>query len=292
MTYVSISSKLSEDTPLWRYMSLDKLVDLLAVQQLHFTPLASFAKSDPFEGYLPAVAMDADASIFKPYVKDSELAWKLVEDHRNSVGHPLTEEERALDEKRIGDLKEAPRLYHVAIAKSIAVNCWHINAGESEAMWRLYGDSGKGVAVETSLGALKESISAKESAFRIYIYPVKYLDFFDETLKPADCVVEGHRAPLLKRLSYEHEREVRAFIVHVPKTARDGLSLEEWKPVPIRIPVEVNRLVKAVHVSPYPGEPFASSVTRICEKFGLPGGLVKPSRLLSGHEELLDRLLL
>ena len=290
MTLLSISTKLGEDTSLWRYMSLDKLVDLLATQELHFTPLASFAKSDPFEGYLPAVAMDADASIFRPHVEDAESAWKLVEDHRKSIGHELTEAERALVEKQIGDLKATPRLYHALIAKSIAVNCWHMNKGESEAMWRLYGDSGKGVAVETTFGALKESIAVRDSAFRVHINPVTYLDFFGTKLTPRDCVVEGQRAPLLKRISYEHERELRAFIVHVPETARAGLKLEEWKPVPVRIPVDVNLLVKAVHVSPYPGEPFASSVTRICEKFSLPDGIVKPSRLLSGHEELLDRL--
>jgi hypothetical protein len=39
-------------------------------------------------------------------------------------------------------------------------------------------------------------------------------------------------------------------------------------------------------------EPFAASVARICEKFSLPSGIVRPSRLLSGHEELLGRLLL
>jgi hypothetical protein len=292
MTRLSISTKLGEDIPLWRYMSLDKLVDLLATQELHFTPLASFAKSDPFEGYLPAVALEADASIFRPHVKDAELAWQLVEEHRKNVGHELTKEERALVEGQIADLKAAPRRYHAAIAKSIAVNCWHINKGESEAMWRLYGDRGKGIAVETTLGALKESIGARDAAYRVHIYPVKYLDFFDKTLKPADCVVEGHRAPLLKRLSYEHEREVRAFIVHVPETARAALDLESWKPVPVRIRVELDLLVKAIHVSPYPGEPFASSVSKICERFGFSEDIVILSRLLSGHEELLDTLLL
>jgi hypothetical protein len=159
-------------------------------------------------------------------------------------------------------------------------------------MWRLYGDSGKGVAVETTFGALKDSISVRDSAFRVNIYPVKYLDFFDTKLKPRDCVVEGHRAPLLKRISYEHEREVRAFIVHVPKTPRAGLDLEGWKPVPVGIPVDVNRLVKAVPISPYTADPFADSVARTCGKFSFPDGIVKPPRLLSGHEELLDRLLL
>lgn len=292
MTQLSISNELGLDTLLWRYVSLDKLIDFLATQELHFTPLASFAKSDPFEGYLPAVAMEADASIFRPKVNDAELAWQLVEEHRRNVGHELTKEEKDLFEKQLAELKAAPRLYRAAIAKSIAVNCWHINRGESEAMWRLYSDSGKGVAIETTLGALKESISARKSAYRVHIYPVKYLDFFDDGLKPTDCLVEGHRAPLLKRLSYEHEREVRAFIVHVAETARAALDLESWKPVPVRISVTVSSLVKAVHISPYPEEPFATSVSKVCAKFGLSEEIVKPSRLLSGHEELLDRLLL
>lgn len=292
MTQLSISNELREDTPLWRYMSLDKLIDFLATQELHFTPLASFAKSDPFEGYLPAVAMEADASIFRPVVNDAELAFQLIQEHRKNVGSELTKEEKALFEKQLVELKAAPRLYRAAISKAIAVNCWHINRGESEAMWRLYSHSGNGVAVETTLGALKDSISAGNSAYRVNIYPVKYLDFFDDRIEPKDCVVEGHRAPLLKRLSYEHEREVRAFIVRVPETPRAGLDLEFWKPIPVRIPVTVNRLVRAIHVSPYPAEPFGSSVTKICEKFGFSGEIVKPSRLLSGHEELLDRLLL
>jgi hypothetical protein len=46
-----------------------------------------------------------------------------------------------------------------------------------------------------------------------------------------------------------------------------------------------------VHVSPYATEPFPSSVTAVCEAFGLGSGIVKPSRLLSGHEELLDCLI-
>jgi hypothetical protein len=32
-------------------------------------------------------------------------------------------------------------------------------------------------------------------------------------------------------------------------------------------------------------------VTAVCEAFGLGSGIVKPSRLLSGHEELLDCLI-
>src|ERR1035437_6733730 len=94
MTVVQVSTKLDGNTPLWRYMSLDKLVDLLSMGELHFTPLASFLKSDPCEGYLPAVALEADASIFRQKVQDSELAFRLVEEHRKNVGLELAGEGR------------------------------------------------------------------------------------------------------------------------------------------------------------------------------------------------------
>jgi hypothetical protein len=290
MTVVNVSAKVDANTPLWRYMSLDKLVDLLFAKELHFTPLAFFVKSDPFEGYVPAVSLEAIASIFRPKVRDSELAFELVEEYRKSVGYELTREEKTRFQSQMDELKTAPRDYYAAIAKAIAVNCWHINKGESEAMWRLYSDNGKGVAVETTLGSLTESIQLCESPYRVQIYPVKYLDFFDQTLKPSDCVVEGQTVPLLKRISYEHEHEVRAFVVNVPQSARDAANLDSWKPIPTRIRVDLSCLIKAVHISPYSGEPFPTSVRSICEQYGLPKDIVHLSRLLSGHEELLDRL--
>ena len=64
---------------------------------------------------------------------------------------------------------------------------------------------GKAVAVETTLEALTLSIQQRDSPHSVFIYPVKYLDFFDTTLQPKDCVVEGHLMPLLKRISYQHE---------------------------------------------------------------------------------------
>lgn len=157
-------------------------------------------------------------------------------------------------------------------------------------MWRLYAENGKAVAVETTLDALKKSIQKCESSSVVHIYPVKYLDFFDSALQPPDCVVEGHLAPHLKRISYQHEREVRAFIGKVAPNPRAGADVAFWKPAPIRLPIDVKALVKAIHISPYAEEPFLGSVAKICEAFGLEVGTVRPSQLLSGHEELLDRL--
>jgi hypothetical protein len=290
MTEVQASTQLAGASRLWRYLSLDKLVDLLSTSELFFAPLATFAKTDPFEGYLPSVALDAHASIFRQVVNDHELAQQQVVEHRNSQGFPLTNEERMTFQASLEDLRSVNRRFFPAIAKATAVNCWHANESESEAMWRLYAENGKAVAVETTLDALKESIQKRESSSIVHIYKVKYLDFFDSALQPRDCVVEGHLAPLLKRISYQHEREVRAFICKVAPTPRAGADIAFWKPAPIRLPIDVKSLVKAIHISPYAGEPFPSSVAKICEAFGLESGIVRSSQLLSGHEELLDRL--
>jgi hypothetical protein len=158
-------------------------------------------------------------------------------------------------------------------------------------MWRLYSEEGKAIAIETTGDALRAAIESQKSEHLVHIYPVKYLNFFDGNLKPSDCRVEGrHTTPLLKRLSYEHEKEVRAFIGRVPKDVRESANKEYWKPAPVRLPVDVKVLVQRVHVSPYAGEPFGNSVTKVCELLGLQTGVVERSKLLSGQEELLRRV--
>lgn len=50
---IDVSKSLSSEMILWRYMSIDKLIDLLSKNQLFLAPLSSFQKTDPFEGYAP-----------------------------------------------------------------------------------------------------------------------------------------------------------------------------------------------------------------------------------------------
>lgn len=292
MTEVRTSKTMPGSTRLWRYMALDKLVDLLSSGELHFSPLAAFMKTDPYEGNLPSVALDAHVSIVQKYVEDVEQSHGHVATIRANRGFPLTAEETAKLRASVDDLRTSLRRLMPAIAKATTVNCWYASDTESEAMWRLYAENGKAVAIETTLDGLKESICLRDYPAIVHIYPVKYLDFFDSALQPKDCLVEGHSAPLLKRIAYQHEREVRAF---TSKRSSDPLRMTDvnyWQPTPMRLPVDVKTLVKSVHISPYATQPFPRSVVKLCELFGLEPTVVRPSKLLSGHEELLDRLTL
>src|ERR1700759_3657331 len=50
---INVDSDLLDDTVLWRYMSLDKFINLVATQTLFLSPIAYFKNSDPLEGHLP-----------------------------------------------------------------------------------------------------------------------------------------------------------------------------------------------------------------------------------------------
>ena len=291
MSRVCLSDALTGNTALWRYMALDKFIDLLSTSHLFFSPLASYAKTDPFEGFLPAVCLKADAEISKGLSAETpaiiEILRKLCADPGQAAARSAFEKFDAAFE----DLKTGRKRFFPAIMQSIAVSCWHQNSCESEAMWRLYAENGKAVAIETTADALRSAIESRASEHRIHIHPVKYVDFFDDMLLPQDCVVGGHRAPLLKRRSYEHEHEVRAFICRpTPENPREMLNLDYWRPTAVKLPVDVALLVKRVYVSPYQSEPFESSVRTICEVFGLGTEIIETSRLLSGQEDLVNML--
>ena len=47
---LSISSVLHPEQRLWRYMSMDKFIDMLSTQTLYMASTAQFRGTDPFEG--------------------------------------------------------------------------------------------------------------------------------------------------------------------------------------------------------------------------------------------------
>jgi hypothetical protein len=166
---------------IWRYMDILKFISLLDKKSLFFTRLDKL--DDPFEG-----------SITK---------------HRQS--------EREALEKRYGAIlyKDSSRFVE-SIIKNTIVNCWHMNAGESAAMWQLYVPGNQGIVVRSTIDRLIRSFASYDGeipqqegywlpALFIKIGIVKYIDF-----DHYDGV--GEDVYLLKRNNFKHEAELRAFI--------------------------------------------------------------------------------
>jgi hypothetical protein len=264
---------------LWRYLSLDKLIDLVESKTLFFTPLAWYSKTDPFEGYMPQVGMEAMASISRKYRDQSinelqKLAQMLPEQ--------ATPQMQKLRENAESHLPTMKGLFK-NISACLMVSCWYKSPHESEGMWGLY--SKGGVAIRTSVGALKSAISDSEQNPVIHIGAVKYIDFSDVSLKPPDCVTaDGHLMGMIKRIAYEHEQEVRMYITR----DREKKSLELQEPAPTRVSVNVDKLLEAVVISPFADELANQSVRAVCKWGGVNERVVLKSNLLDNCEYLLD----
>lgn len=279
MATLKVGKSLNDSDVLWRYLSLDKFIDLVESKTLFFTPLAWYSKTDPFEGYMPEVGMDAMASISRKY-RDQHI--EAIEKLAQMLPEHAAPQIRQLRENAESHVPTMKALFK-NISTCLMVNCWYRSAHESEGMWGLY--SRGGVAIRTSVRALKSAIEDSEQSPVIHAGAVKYIDFADKSLKPSDCVTDdGHLMGMIKRVAYAHEHEVRMYITR----ERPKGSLELQEPASTRVAVDVGKLLEAVVISPFAGETIERGVRAVCKWSGVNESIVSKSNLLDNCEYLLD----
>lgn len=286
MNELKIGESIKGNYLLWRYMTLDKLINILVSKTLFFTPLKSYQETDPFEGYMPLNGLKkiAEASE-KQTSKQIEFTKKLRADYEQAKVKrgPNPKIEQQLQEIDIATSQslEAKMNLFDKIAKAVMVNCWHANDSESEAMWKLYSDDGKGIAITTNIELLKRAINPIHNDVRISIGKVKYIDFFDLALNAEDCIVDGDILPLTKRLSYKHENEIRMYT-----TPKFDIVTTEIEAKPYLLPIDPLVLIDMVYISPYAKEPYISSTIEVCKMLGLNENKIKHSDLLNSTNYL------
>lgn len=191
---------------------------------MHFTRLNMF--EDPYEGVLP-----------RPTVEAMRAA------HSRLAGDPVLAEENL--KPILSGFKD--------LSTRIAVNCWHRNEFESDAMWRLYVGSNEGVAISTTVGRLKKSILCEQPVF---IGDVRYIDY------QSDGFILGNffEVCLHKRSSFVHEQEVRAvtFINYNDPTQSHGIDLG----------VRPDQLIETIHIAPTAAQWFVDLVPRLMKRLG------------------------
>ncbi|SAL54050.1 hypothetical protein AWB69_05727 [Caballeronia udeis] len=283
MATLEVGKSLKDTDTLWRYLSLDKFIDLVESNTLFFTPLAWYSKTDPFEGYAPQVAINAMASISRSY-RDQHL---VVVDRLERTIPPNAPAEirEQLRQLRVNTEAHLPTMREIVknIMTCTMVNCWNKSGYESEGLWGLY--SRGGVAIKTSVGALRRALNSGAKTPVIHIGSVKYLDFNDPNLKPSDCLsADGHVMCMTKRIAYEHEKEVRMFITR----ERPENHLELLEPESARVSVDVHSMLESVVVSPFASETTERSVRAVCRWCGVNESIISRSNLLDNCEYLLD----
>jgi hypothetical protein len=219
-----------DETVLWRYMDFAQFIQMIETEALWFLRLDQF--EDPLEATLTNAEMDSIESI---YQKSTGLL-------RTNAG-------------KYGDIPDWMR-------KTTFISCWRAGISESLAMWDLYGKKGNGtVAVKSSIGILKDELSATNGAIRIA--QINYIDWESEALSHHPLQLCAR-----KEKSYEHEAEVRAIILLQDDESWADEIADKTTHV-IQIPINVRKVIKEVVVGPRERPWVTTLVKDVMRRYGL-----------------------
>ena len=167
------------------------------------------------------------------------------------------------------------------------INCWHINNSESDAMWKLYGPAGETIAIKTTVGDLKKSLT---SGYPVYIGKINY----DKRNIPKGNL---YWPIVFKRKPFQHEQELRLCISNDSnnnppdltelKKALSSLSIDNKSDIDIlkgtglkdiSVSVDVNQLIREVILCPN-SKPFLYEAVMFIMKCYIPKTRIRKSKM-------------
>jgi hypothetical protein len=232
----------NHDVKLWRYMDLAKFVSLLLTRSLYL-PRAD-RLGDPFEGSITKVQYE-----MRDYIRK----------YRNI--DPRLVDWRSFSEAELEALFASQATMGKKNLSECFVSCWHMNEHESAAMWRLYSQSSEAVCVQSTFKKLAEAFPSYTFAGEVH-----YIDYEIGNI-PSGIIFE----PLLyKRMSFSHERELRALAWSPISSALGGDEIRRnMTEYGLPIGVDLEKLVESIYVSPTSAAWFREIVTALVASQGL-----------------------
>ncbi len=232
-----------DDKKIWRYMDFIKFADILDRRKLYF-PTAD-RLGDPFEGSFPKAYIDYfNANLDKIFIPET---WELIK--------------REQAPKGFSRARRTARKY-------IAISCWNMQEEESAALWQLFCHSDNGIAIQSTIKRLKNSL--KDEKRDIYIGKVKYIDYYSQP--PSDSLPDDifPNPFLYKGKSFTFESEVRA-VTKLPQLKRtDDFHA---KIIPghkgYDVTIDPSLLIENVYLSPMSSKWQKKVVESLLSKHGL-----------------------
>jgi hypothetical protein len=231
---------LDDSVELWRYMALGPFLTMLISQALYQTRVDSF--EDASEG-----AFGYKAADLNPVAAALKMQYRSFSDDQGPQFVPPRKEEII-----------------AAARATTAVTCWFQYAGsEKFSMWRIYARDTFGVAVVTTLGALKQVFRGIDS---VRIRSVSYVELPSQ-------VPDVHSLFFHKRAEYSDECEIRTVNVS------DQPFIEAYPSI-VLSPNNLNALLGSVVAAPGMSKTMFDSLYNIIEmQFRLLGLAFSPERL-------------
>jgi hypothetical protein len=250
--------EVEDDTQLWRYMDLSKLISILMRRALFFPSLGQLTlSSDPFEGaYSPATYAPENLQAVRQSVFEQISGTFEVPSEMPELGNAL----RDVAQQAIPELFSSPRFYDEGAESArrvYFVNCWNESSYESAALWNVYVRAGEGIAITTTARRLRESLARAPG--EQYISRVDYRDYRKD-VAPIDI-----RRMFWKRQSFEYEREVRVCILDHQPTNRYEVVTDAG----LYVPCDIDVLVKDIYVSPVSAGYVREVVGSVVARYGL-----------------------
>ncbi len=227
-------------------MSLERFVSLLKTESLFFARADCFR--DKYEGSYP----------------------KLEIEHHRVESERITN----LSNKGNNDLEiqkniQASSDFAKRMRKLTLINCWHYNESESFAMWDLYSENGKGIAIQSKINLLKESLH--DTDFDIRIGKVRYLDYKKDIFYNKDEFPHYNRNAMTpfvhKRKAFIHENEYRAMFSVKPENGWDYDWSKEIFEKGRLVKTNIDLLLEKILTYPDCSDEFFDTVSIVLEKF-------------------------
>jgi hypothetical protein len=217
-------------------MDLAKYLSMLNGGGLFFSRATLLG--DPFEGSAPRMLVLGREHIRANRATDPALAqWK---DAPDNLFHQMGEITRAS-------------------VQTYLVNCWHMSEHESAAMWKLYSSSNESVCIRSTYRRLRLCLPQC-----VFIGEVRYIDYDTESFSPSNML----NYIMHKRLSFSHERELRAIFWERDGTPEAQPHKGKIVPAGLTIDVELPSLIERVYVNPSATPWFAKVVEDMTAKCG------------------------
>ncbi|AWI27080.1 DUF2971 domain-containing protein [Flavobacterium pallidum] len=209
--------KLPDDpeTVVWKYLDLSKFVDLLLYKKLFMS------RSDKFE-----------------------------DQYEGTFSEPTFEEIRKLSINNPEFLD-----YYKIHRQQVVISSWHINEYESFAMWQIFTQKSEGLAIQSTLGRLQESLS-EEKDYEQHIGEVNYIDYKKEYIP-----FENAFFPFLfKRKSFQYEREVRIISDMTPYSMKIDNG--------VKIDIDICKLIEKIYIHPKSENWYKNLVIELVNRLG------------------------
>jgi hypothetical protein len=209
--------KLPEDpnTVVWKYLDLSKFLDLLMSEKLFMS------RSDKFE-----------------------------DQYEGTFSEPTFEEIKKLSIDNPDFLN-----YYKTHREKVAISSWHINEYESFAMWQIFTQNSEGLAIQSTIGRLQESL-VPETNFKQYIGEVNYIDYKKEHIPFDDMFFPF----LFKRKSFQYEGEVRI----ITDIGKSDIKINEG----LKINVNINQLIEKIYIHPKSENWYKNLVIQLVKQLG------------------------